>query len=149
MHGFPMIEHDSYYKNQSHLTFEERILTNYDIHQPLIRRLDDLSFGELLAGRSVDIPIYDYTQHTRLREGLIVENLRMYLLQRNFSTGRQTSSGFNGHQSICGYCDDEHSVIIYFRIKRLIWRSVKPTNFRQYHRATIYICCKPMYHPVY
>ena len=25
-----MIEHDSYYKNQSHLTFEERVLTNYD-----------------------------------------------------------------------------------------------------------------------
>ena len=25
-----MIEHDSYYKDQSHLTFEERIKTNYD-----------------------------------------------------------------------------------------------------------------------
>ena len=25
-----MIEHDSYYKDQSHLTFEERVSTNYD-----------------------------------------------------------------------------------------------------------------------
>ncbi len=25
-----MIEHDSYYKDQSHLTFEERVKTNYD-----------------------------------------------------------------------------------------------------------------------
>lgn len=25
-----MIEHDSYYKDQSHLTFEERVTTNYD-----------------------------------------------------------------------------------------------------------------------
>ncbi len=60
-----MIEHDSYYKNQSHLTFEERILTNYD--HPLAFDTDLMIYhiSELLAGRSVDIPIYDYTQHTR------------------------------------------------------------------------------------
>ena len=60
-----MIEHDSYYKNQSHLTFEERILTNYD--HPLAFDTDLMIYhiGELLAGRAVDIPIYDYTQHTR------------------------------------------------------------------------------------
>ena len=28
-----MIEHDSYYKDQSHLTFEERVSTNYDYTQ--------------------------------------------------------------------------------------------------------------------
>ena len=32
-----MIEHDSYYKDQSHLTFEERVKTNYDHPLPLIR----------------------------------------------------------------------------------------------------------------
>ena len=60
-----MIEHDSYYKNQSHLTFEERILTNYD--HPLAFDTDLMIYhlSELLAGRGVDIPIYDYTQHTR------------------------------------------------------------------------------------
>ena len=41
-----MIEHDSYYKDQCHLTFEERI-------------------NELVAGRPVDIPTYDYAEHTR------------------------------------------------------------------------------------
>ena len=60
-----MIEHDSYYKNQSHLTFEERVLTNYD--HPLAFDTDLMIYhlSELLAGRAVDIPIYDYTQHTR------------------------------------------------------------------------------------
>lgn len=60
-----MIEHDSYYKNQSHLTFDERIQTNYD--HPLAFDTDLMIYhiGELLAGRPVDIPIYDYTQHTR------------------------------------------------------------------------------------
>ena len=32
-----MIEHDSYYKDQSHLTFEERVKTNYDHPLPLIQ----------------------------------------------------------------------------------------------------------------
>ena len=60
-----MIEHDSYYKHQSHLTFEERVLTNYD--HPLAFDTDLMIYhlSELLAGRAVDIPIYDYTQHTR------------------------------------------------------------------------------------
>ena len=60
-----MIEHDSYYKDQSHLTFDERVLTNYD--HPLAFDTDLMieHVKELQAGRPVDIPIYDYTQHTR------------------------------------------------------------------------------------
>ncbi|MGT2756799.1 uridine kinase [Streptococcus ovuberis] len=60
-----MIEHDSYYKDQGHLTFEERISTNYD--HPLAFDTDLMieQLNELLAGRPVDIPVYDYTAHTR------------------------------------------------------------------------------------
>ena len=46
-----MIEHDSYYKDQSHLAFD----TDLMIEQ----------INELLAGRPVDIPTYDYAAHTR------------------------------------------------------------------------------------
>lgn len=60
-----MIEHDSYYKDQAHLTFEERIKTNYD--HPLAFDTDLMieHLKELTEGRPVDIPIYDYAQHTR------------------------------------------------------------------------------------
>lgn len=60
-----MIEHDSYYRDQAHLTFEERIKTNYD--HPLAFDTDLMieHLKELIAGRPVDIPIYDYTMHTR------------------------------------------------------------------------------------
>lgn len=60
-----MIEHDSYYKDQAHLTFEDRVKTNYD--HPLAFDTDLMieQLEELLAGRPVDIPIYDYTLHTR------------------------------------------------------------------------------------
>ena len=60
-----MIEHDSYYKDQSHLTFEERIKTNYDHPFAFDTDLMIEHINELIAGRPVDIPIYDYTQHTR------------------------------------------------------------------------------------
>lgn len=91
-----MIEHDSYYKNQSHLTFEERILTNYD--HPLAFDTDLMIYhiSELLAGRSVDIPIYDYTQHTR-SEDLSSGTTRCIYCGRYFSIGRQTVAGFNGY----------------------------------------------------
>ncbi|PCS01371.1 uridine kinase [Lactococcus fujiensis JCM 16395] len=60
-----MIEHDSYYKDQSNLTFEERTKTNYD--HPLAFDTDFLiaQLKELRAGRAVDVPIYDYANHTR------------------------------------------------------------------------------------
>ena len=60
-----MIEHDSYYKDQSHLTFEERIKTNYDHPFAFDTDLMIEQIKELLAGRPVDIPTYDYTEHTR------------------------------------------------------------------------------------
>ena len=60
-----MIEHDSYYKDQSHLTFEERVKTNYDHPFAFDTDLMIEQIKELLAGRPVDIPTYDYTEHTR------------------------------------------------------------------------------------
>ena len=63
-----MIEHDSYYKDQSNLSFEKRTQTNYD--HPLAFDTDLLiaQLKELQAGRAVDIPIYDYANHNRSSE---------------------------------------------------------------------------------
>lgn len=60
-----MIQHDSYYKDQAHLSFEERVKTNYD--HPLAFDTDFMieQLKELLKGRPVDIPVYDYKAHTR------------------------------------------------------------------------------------
>ena len=60
-----IIREDDYYKDQSHLTFEERKKTNYDHpfafdHMLMTRQLD-----ELIAGYSISKPTYDYTMHNR------------------------------------------------------------------------------------
>ncbi|HGD5108205.1 TPA: uridine kinase [Streptococcus agalactiae] len=60
-----MIEHDSYYKDQSHLTFEERVKTNYDHPLAFDTNLMIEQLNELIEGRPVDIPVHDYTKHTR------------------------------------------------------------------------------------
>ncbi|WP_270992604.1 uridine kinase [Streptococcus agalactiae] len=60
-----MIEHDSYYKDQSHLTFEERVKTNYDHPLAFDTNLMIEQLNELIEGRPVDIPVYDYIKHTR------------------------------------------------------------------------------------
>ncbi|WP_373598322.1 uridine kinase [Paraclostridium bifermentans] len=66
-----IIEQDAYYKDQSHLSFEERLKTNYDHplafdNKLLIKHLDMLCDGE-----AIEKPIYDYELHTRNLEETI------------------------------------------------------------------------------
>jgi len=67
-HSIALIPHDSYYKDQSDLTFEERLKTNYD--HPMAFETDLLltQLQELSRYQAIDIPIYDYAEHTRSTE---------------------------------------------------------------------------------
>ncbi|GGG27081.1 uridine kinase [Lysinibacillus alkalisoli] len=63
-----IIEQDYYYKDQSHMTFEERLNTNYDHPNAFdnVRLVEDIQ--HLLNRESIDKPIYDYVAHTRSTE---------------------------------------------------------------------------------
>ncbi|MEM1502248.1 uridine kinase [Domibacillus sp. 8LH] len=76
-----MIEQDYYYKDQSHLTFEERLQTNYD--HPLAFDNDLLieQVNELINGRPVQKPVYDYAQHTRSEETIPLEPNDVIILE--------------------------------------------------------------------
>ena len=63
-----IIQQDSYYNDLGHLTLEERKKQNFDHpdafdHQYLIDQLKNL-----LVGKSIDQPIYDYAIHSRKKE---------------------------------------------------------------------------------
>ncbi|TCP95070.1 uridine kinase [Cricetibacter osteomyelitidis] len=60
-----IIPEDSYYKDQTHLAFEERIKTNYDHPNSMDRDLLIEHLRALKKDRAVDIPVYDYVTHTR------------------------------------------------------------------------------------
>jgi uridine kinase len=72
-HSVAVIEQDYYYKDQSHLTFEQRLLTNYD--HPLAFDTDLLieHIHALLDRKAIDKPVYDYVNHTRSNEIIQVE----------------------------------------------------------------------------
>ena len=72
-HSVAVIEQDYYYKDQSHLTFEQRLLTNYD--HPLAFDTDLLikHIHDLLERKAIDKPVYDYVNHTRSQEIVHVE----------------------------------------------------------------------------
>lgn len=76
-----MIEQDYYYKDQSHLTFEERLLQNYD--HPLAFDIDLLihQVHELISGRPVEKPVYDYANHTRAAETIPLEPKDVIILE--------------------------------------------------------------------
>lgn len=76
-----IIEQDSYYKDQSHLSFEERVKINYD--HPLAFDNDLLikHLIMLLNGETVEKPIYDFEKHNRKKETTILEPKDIIILE--------------------------------------------------------------------
>lgn len=76
-----VLEQDFYYKDQSHLPFEERLKTNYD--HPLAFDNDLLieHVHKLLRYEPIDKPVYDYTLHTRSNQVIHVEPRDVIILE--------------------------------------------------------------------
>jgi uridine kinase len=60
-----VIHHDSYYSDLSHIRFEERVRVNFDHPDALETTLLVQHLTELKAGTAVDVPVYDFSTHTR------------------------------------------------------------------------------------
>ncbi len=76
-----MISEDSYYKDQSHLSMEERVKTNYDHpdsmdHDLLLRHLQMLKDGQ-----TIEVPQYDYSIHNRTKITRRVEPGRVIICE--------------------------------------------------------------------
>src|SRR6056297_3499120 len=68
-----LIQHDSYYRDLSHLPFEERTKQNFDHPSSLETELMIRHIKALKEGYQVEIPIYDFTKHIRKEETKLVE----------------------------------------------------------------------------
>lgn len=77
------VEQDAYYKDQSGMTFEERVKTNYDHPDAFDTPLLVKHLKMLLNGQAIDMPMYDFSMHNRLsttkrvepRDIIIVEGI--------------------------------------------------------------------------
>jgi len=63
-----LLRHDSYYCDHAELPLEERARINYDHPDSLETSLLVEHLQELIAGRSVEVPQYDFSTHRRLVE---------------------------------------------------------------------------------
>lgn len=80
-HSIMMLEQDSYYKDQSYLSFEERLTTNYD--HPFAFDTDLLigHLQQLINYQTIEKPVYDYVAHTRSSDILIQESREVIILE--------------------------------------------------------------------
>ena len=67
------LPHDAYYKDRPDLTFDERAHLNYDHPNSLESKLLEKHIRDLLAGKSVQVPVYDFTEHRRTDRTSLVE----------------------------------------------------------------------------
>ena len=68
-----VIPQDSYYKDQSHLSMEERQALNFDHPDSIDFDLLNRQLADLKAGKAVDQPQYSYLTCSRLKETVRVE----------------------------------------------------------------------------
>lgn len=76
-----VVEQDYYYKDQSHLPFEERLQTNYDHPFAFDNDLLVKHIKQLINHQPIEKPIYDYKEHTRSKEVLHVEPKEVIILE--------------------------------------------------------------------
>ena len=75
------IQHDAYYRDQSHLPLAERARVNYDHPDSLESELMVQHLRRLREGHPVEVPIYDFTTHTRRPETRRVDPRRVILVE--------------------------------------------------------------------
>ncbi len=76
-----VISEDSYYNDQTHMKMEERVRTNYDHPESMDHDLMLQHMQLLKDGQSVEVPLYDYTEHNRKPETRHIEPARVVIIE--------------------------------------------------------------------
>lgn len=76
-----VIQHDAYYRDAGHLPPAERAKINFDHPDALDTDLMVQHLRELIAGRPVEMPVYDFSTHTRLTKGVVRKPAKVILIE--------------------------------------------------------------------
>lgn len=110
-----ILEHDSYYKDQSDLEFEERLKTNYDHPLAFDTELLIKHVKQLLNNKSIDVPVYDYQKHTRSDEVIHHEPQEVIIVEGILVL---VDKGLRDLMDIKLYVDTDDDIRIIRRIQR-------------------------------
>ncbi len=110
-----LLQMDNYYKNQDHLTFEERTRINYDhpdaFDMPLL--VDHLE--RLVQGEPVESPLYSFVEHTRARETKQVRPAPVVVLEGILAL---YDAGLRNHMHLKVFVDADPDVRFIRRLRR-------------------------------
>ncbi|HHO56603.1 MAG TPA: uridine kinase [Trueperaceae bacterium] len=76
-----ILPQDAYYRAQNDLPLESRKLTNYDEPSAFDNSYMVEQLSQLIAGQSIERPIYDYSQHNRASETKLIEAKAVILIE--------------------------------------------------------------------
>jgi uridine kinase len=76
-----VIQHDAYYKDVSHMPLAERAKMNFDHPDALETDLMVRHLRELIAGRSIEMPVYDFATHSRMAKGIVKKPAKVIILE--------------------------------------------------------------------
>ncbi|HLN63520.1 MAG TPA: uridine kinase [Symbiobacteriaceae bacterium] len=76
-----LLTHDAYYKNNQHLTYEDRCTLNYDHPEAFDTDLFVQHVRALKEGRAIDRPVYNFSTHLREEYTVRVEPLEIILVE--------------------------------------------------------------------
>ena len=110
-----VIKEDAYYRDQTHLSMEERFQTNYDHpdafeHELLMQHLQMLRDGE-----SIEVPTYCYTTHTRIEETTRVAPKRVVVIEGILLL---SDPALRRQFDICVYVDTPLDICLLRRMQR-------------------------------
>lgn len=76
-----VIYHDNYYRRRDEMTYEERTKVNYDHPSALETELLVEHLKKLKDGKSIECPIYDFTQHNRSNKSYTIHPSKIFLIE--------------------------------------------------------------------
>ena len=139
-HSLLMLQEDSYYNDQSDMPFEERIKTNYDHPNAFDTELLVKQLKDLLDWKTIEKPIYDYTEHTRSSEVEKVEPKEVIILEGILVLN---DPALRDLMDIKIFVDTDDDIRIIRRIKRdMVERGRTLDSVIEQYKSTV----KPMYH---
>ena len=139
-HSIMMLEQDSYYKDQSHLSFEERLNTNYDHPFAFDNDLLIQHVGDLLNYKAIEKPVYDFVAHTRSQATIIQEPKEVIILEGILILEDERLRDL---MDIKVYVDTDDDIRIIRRIKRDMEERGRTLDSVIEQYLTV---VKPMYH---
>ncbi|MBE0701188.1 MAG: uridine kinase [Acholeplasmataceae bacterium] len=135
-----IIRHDDYYLDQSNLPLDVRYLTNYDHPSSLDNKLLYAHLLDLLDGKAIEKPVYDFVNHTRSHQIEHIVPKRIIIIEGILILENDKIRGLSDMNLFVELDDDTRFIRRMLRDMKERGRSLE--NIISQYENTV----KPMYH---